>query len=114
MTVLIMYCVRVKAVDTITVSIPHTSSTTTLVTTISSDGKILVYDLGSLPSNVPEETAEISTISSIGEYDTKGSRLTCLTLADGSEEGSGLLTKKRKRLDDDAHEGSDEGSSDEE
>jgi protein MAK11 len=69
------------------------------VTTISSDGKILVYDLGSLPSTIPEATSDVLSISPIGEYDTKGSRLICLTLAEGGEEGGGAVTGKRKRGD---------------
>jgi protein MAK11 len=47
---------------------------------VSSDGTINVYDLSLLPTEI---MAEIPEISPVVTYDTKGSRLTCVTLADG-------------------------------
>jgi len=48
---------------------------------VSSDGTINVYDLSLLPPPAPTETTP--EISPVITYDTKGSRLTCVTLADG-------------------------------
>lgn len=50
------------------------------MSTASSDGNIFVYDLSQLPIDLPEETPQFTPIAS---YDTKGSRLVCLTMADG-------------------------------
>jgi len=93
----------VKAVDTLEVSLPD-QTTTTVVATISSDGKARVYDLAQVPKPVPNSKVEI--IEPVGEYDSNGSRLVCLTLADsdGVEEG-GLVVGKRKRGDDEAEDG---------
>jgi len=99
---------RVKAVDTLLVAALEDTKTTTLVATISSDGKILIYDLASLPNEIPEPTSEILSITSIGDYDTKGSRLTCLTLANGSDADAPAIIGKRKRTEEeDEEEGSD-------
>jgi protein MAK11 len=97
------------------VSSPNPSSTTTLVATISSDGKILVYDLRALSSSAPETMSDVLSIDPIGEYDTKGTRLICLTLADGGEEDTVkdtvTITGKRKR-DDQEDDGEDLASDD--
>lgn len=101
---------RVKAVDTLLVSIPDTEKITSLVATISSDGKILIFDLGSITSDLPvsgEDEPKVLSITAIGEYDTKGSRLTCLTLAEGGDEAS-VLAGKRKRGDDESGSEEDE------
>ena len=79
---------------------------TTLVCTISSDGKVRLFDLAALPAS-SETKVELQPAT---EYDTKGTRLTCLTLADG-ESGSGLAVNgKRKRDDDDAEDDDDDES----
>ncbi|KAG9099875.1 hypothetical protein FS749_000133 [Ceratobasidium sp. UAMH 11750] len=73
---------RVKALDLLNVSIPgREGGTTTLMSTASSDGNIFVYDLG--VTLISSEPSEIPTFQSIATYDTKGSRLVCLTMADG-------------------------------
>ena len=96
---------RVKAVDTLKVSLPN-QATTTLVATISSDGKARVYDLAQVPK--PATKSEVATIEPVGEYDSDGSRLVCLALVDSDEvEEGGLVVGKRKRGEDDQEE--DEG-----
>lgn len=111
---------RVKAIDTLTVALPPSSSpgseeqkevkTTTLVCTISSDGKILVYDLVDLPSSKQEKVAEIKAKA---EYDTKGTRLTCVTFAEG-ELLDASVGGKRKREEEVSDEDSDEEVEEEE
>ena len=92
-----------KAVDTLEVSLPN-QTTTTVVATISSDGKARVYDLAQVPKPVPK--SKVETIEPVGEYDSNGSRLVCLTLADsdGVQEG-GSVAGKRKRDEDEAEDG---------
>lgn len=93
---------RVKAVDALQIALPTTSDSTristTLVSTISSDGKIRLYDLASLPpSSSTSPNQEKVQIEPLTEYDTKGSRLTCLTLADGDVALPKSTSGKRKR-----------------
>lgn len=83
-----------KAVDTLEVSLPN-RATTTLVATISSDGKARVYDLARVPRSAQKS---IETIEPVGEYDSDGSRLVCLALVDSDEvEEEGSVVGKRKR-----------------
>ena len=97
--------VRVKAVETLPIALPKTTSngedvraTTTIVCTISSDGMIFVYDLAALPT----ETSEKLQLHPVAEYDTKGTRLTCLTVAEGrSAAGSMVVNGKRKEREED-------------
>lgn len=105
----------VKAIDILSVAIPSSPSNprtwTRIVSSVSSDGFIRIFDLGALPAPRSSSTesdgqkGEIPALESIAEYDTKGSRLTCCTLADG-EEPTKAGTGKRKRVevssDDDA------------
>jgi len=71
----------VKAVQTLQIATELSTgrSSTTVVATVSSDGKMHVYDL----ARVPEDSAEVAQIEPCGEYDSKGTRLTCITLAEG-------------------------------
>lgn len=95
-----------KAVDTLEVSLPN-QTTTTLVATISSDGKARVYDLAQVPKPTPK--SKVETIEPVGEYDSNGSRLVCLTLVDSDEvEEGGSVVGKRKRGEDDQEENEDE------
>ncbi|KAH8991658.1 WD40-repeat-containing domain protein [Lactarius akahatsu] len=72
---------RVKALDTIRIALPSTTRcSTTLLSSVSSDGTINVYDLSFLPPRLSEGIVERSPVV---QYDSKGSRLTCVTLADG-------------------------------
>ncbi len=85
----------VKAVDTIEVSLPEgaSRSSTTIVCTISSDGKVRLYDLAALPAS-SKETTQLQPLT---EYDTKGTRLTCLAVGDGDVAASPAANGKRKR-----------------
>lgn len=92
-------------------------SSTTILASASSDGKIHVYDLASLPqppllTDLPVSPPK-STLDPIAVYDTKGTRLTCLTLA-GSESwgqsSSKIAGVKRRR----AHEIDEEEDGEEE
>ena len=91
--------------ETLHIALPKTRSksedareTTTIVCTISSDGKIFVYDLAALPA----EAKEILQLHAVAEYDTKGTRLTCLTVAEGrSAGGSTVVNGKRKEREQD-------------
>ena len=109
---------RVKAVETLSIALPELlkskRTSTTIVCTISSDGKIFVYDLASLPEH-PSSASKIE-INPKAEYDTKGTRLTCVTVAEG-EVPIGSENRKRKRTvtdADDNEEDSDTGDEDEE
>ncbi|KAG2141956.1 WD40-repeat-containing domain protein [Suillus clintonianus] len=106
---------RVKAVEILQLALPrstkaNTPSSTIIVCTVSSDGKIHVYDLASLPADV-KSGSEVLHISPVAEYDTKGTRLTCVTIADGEAlEHVSSANGKRKREDEDSEqEAEDEG-----
>lgn len=98
-----------------------TPSKTTILASASSDGMIHVYDLASLPvppsasSGLPTPPSEdikgsnaIAKLEPVAKYDTKGTRLTCLTLAGSEPSGNSdrptMVGVKRRR----------EGSDDEE
>ncbi|KAH8104103.1 WD40 repeat-like protein [Cristinia sonorae] len=106
---------RVKAVDTLRIavpSLPNSSRTsTTLICTISSDGKIHLYDLAAVPQQ-PSPNDKRTQLEPLLDYDTKGSRLTCVTLADGEADDSAVANGKRKRAEDD-EEPEDDGSEEE-
>ncbi|KAG8221093.1 WD40-repeat-containing domain protein [Butyriboletus roseoflavus] len=101
---------RVKAVETLHIALPKTPSKsedaraqTTIACTISSDGKIFVYDLAA----VPAETKETLQLHPEVEYDTKGTRLTCLTVAEGRHAGGLTVVngeRKEKAQDTDNEE----------
>ncbi|EKM81619.1 hypothetical protein AGABI1DRAFT_69942, partial [Agaricus bisporus var. burnettii JB137-S8] len=93
---------RVKAIQTLKIALPVDSGrkSTTVVTTVSSDGKIRLYDMNS----VPETKETVAEIKPVAEYDTKGTRLTCVTIADGDD--TKPLNGKRKH-DEDADVDSD-------
>ncbi|KAI0367580.1 WD40 repeat-like protein [Pilatotrama ljubarskyi] len=101
---------RVKAVDSIRIALPEGSSRryTTVVCTISSDGKVRLFDLAALPTS-SEEKAQLEPVA---EYDTKGTRLTCVALADGDLDAKSVVSGKRKREDGDEDE--EEAESDQE
>lgn len=66
---------RIKSISAL--PFPAPEGPTTLLTTVSSDGFINLYDLRSMPAT-PE--TELKPVTS---YDTKGSRLTTVFIADG-------------------------------
>ncbi|PCH44568.1 WD40 repeat-like protein [Wolfiporia cocos MD-104 SS10] len=90
---------RVKAVETLAIALPSasgsTQSSTTIISTISSDGKIRLYDMAALP----ESNKEKLQLDPVAEYDTKGSRLTCLAMADGEAVNPAAVNGKRKRTE---------------
>ncbi len=59
---------------------------TTLLSSVSSEGTINIYDLSLLPPPSLSEKVDTVEISPVVEYDSKGSRLTCVTLADDDVE----------------------------
>ncbi|KAF5351306.1 hypothetical protein D9758_008013 [Tetrapyrgos nigripes] len=91
---------RIKAVQTLDIALPPSSgrTSTTIVSTVSSDGNIHVYDLADLPS---EKTATMIEIQPVAVYDTKQTRLTCLTLAEGEAPSGTAVGGKRKRGEED-------------
>jgi protein MAK11 len=97
----------VKAVEILRVALPpstkaNASLSTIIVCTVSSDGKIHIYDLASLPANLVAGS-EALQISPVAEYDTKGTRLTCVTIAEGETPGhDSRVSGKRKREDEDS------------
>ena len=97
---------RVKAIDTIRIALPSTrrDSTTILSSSVSSDGTVNVYDLSLLPPPATTAPSDIPEISPVVTYDSKGSRLTCVTLAEGdvdhAEQPSHEKVEKRKRESD--------------
>ena len=78
---------------------------TTIICTISSDGFIRIFDLSAL-----SETSDSKPVvlTSIAEYDTKGSRLTCCTLEDGEVPSTVGANGKRKRGDESEEEEGDD------
>ncbi|KAF8273186.1 WD40-repeat-containing domain protein [Lactarius quietus] len=75
---------RVKALDTQKITLPSVKQRfTTILSSVSSDGTINVYDLSLLPPPSLSEEIDIVETSPVVTYDSKGSRLTCVTLADG-------------------------------
>lgn len=79
-------------------------TSTIIVCTASSDGKIRVFDLALVPREVVD--AGVVQIEPEAEYDTKGTRLTCIALADGDDEGEEVMTTmgKRKRGEEEGEE----------
>ncbi|KAL0059746.1 Protein mak11 [Marasmius tenuissimus] len=69
---------------------------TVIVSTVSSDGMIHVYDLAGLPA----DRKEVVELSPAAQYDTKGTRLTCVTLASDDAPSTPVSVGKRKRDDD--------------
>lgn len=99
---------RVKAVETLEIAVPPMEGgrkSTTIVCTVSSDGKIFVYDLACLPA----EGKDGLQLQPVAEYDTKGTRLTCLTVSEGREKNESDSGRKRKRGDEESGEESDRG-----
>jgi protein MAK11 len=95
----------VKAVESLHIPLPsHPSTlaseitTTTILCTISSDGKVHIYDLASLPT-ITQGSSETVKLTPAAVYDTNGTRLTCVTLADGNDD---RVTGKRKKVEEEA------------
>lgn len=102
---------RVKAAQVLQIALPSSSdrSSTTIVSTISSDGKIHIYDLAELLTSGDEK----HQLHPAAVYDTKGSRLTCLALAEGAAPSNGPTANgKRKRSADDGVEDNEDDHDD--
>jgi protein MAK11 len=91
---------------------------TVLLSTCSSDGFIRVYDLGEMVAKFGVEEVKEEAVAS---YDTKGSRLTCVFLADGRakkggvavpEENEGSIAGDSEEEDEDEDEGDEEEDED--
>lgn len=98
---------RVKAVETLEVAVPEPETktknarkSTTIVCTISSDGNIFVYDLAALHDG----TTNPLQLRPVAEHDTKGTRLTCLTVSENRSkeetDDKDARIGKRKRVED--------------
>ncbi|KAJ3510710.1 hypothetical protein NLJ89_g4522 [Agrocybe chaxingu] len=102
---------RVKAVQTLELALPEASGrkSTTIAATVSSDGFINVYDIAAVPSSSENPSRLPKTIEPQTSYDSKGTRLTCIALADGDASGVPLMSNgKRKRDEGAEEEGSEE------
>ncbi|KAJ3794223.1 WD40 repeat-like protein [Lentinula aff. detonsa] len=115
---------RIKAIQTLNISLPFhpifTSSinssvnhphphSTTIVSTVSSDGKINVYNLADLSGSRPEKST-IHQIQPVATYDTKGTRLTCVTLGEGEIANNGVIGKRNRDQEEEEEEEEDEES----
>lgn len=71
----------------------------TYVTTVSSDGRIHLYEVSTNSLTVnPSNRAEPPSFDPLVAYDTKGSRLTCVTIVEGRPDiPNGSLGQKRDR-----------------
>ncbi|KAK1236215.1 Protein mak11 [Marasmius sp. AFHP31] len=101
---------RIKAIETLSVAIPPvdgnlaSTKTTIIVGTVSSDGMIHVYDLAGLPA----DRKEVVELPPVAQYDTKGTRLTCVTLASDDAPSTPVSVGKRKRDDDESEDDENE------
>lgn len=74
-----------KSISALSHTIPaNPPLATTLLSSVSSDGFINLYDLTPVFENTDQ--AEENKLEPVGRYDTKGSRLTCCFLADGRKD----------------------------
>lgn len=96
---------RVKAISSLPFFAPTSTGDvrkTILLTTVSSDGLINVYDL--CAATIDTEKREENKVEPVASYDTKGTRLTCVYLADGQDG-----TKEPKIKEEEISESEDEG-----
>ncbi|KAF8579944.1 WD40 repeat-like protein [Ramaria rubella] len=102
---------RVKAIDLITiVTPPYTQSKyATYAATVSSDGYIRIFDLGDILRGLwIHATEQPVIVEPVTQYDTKGSRLTCIAMGDGEMVAEGPTSgTKRKRNDKVEHDDAD-------
>ncbi|WVQ64545.1 uncharacterized protein L199_002712 [Kwoniella botswanensis] len=117
---------RIKSISALPFEVPAEDEEirpTILLTTVSSDGLINVHDLFWV-ENSPQfqGVGENNTIEPIASYNTKGSRLTCVTLADGQDlskklakqRSNGGTPAKTTRVDDEEEEDSEDDEDDDE
>lgn len=73
---------------------------TTILASASSDGKIRVYDLAQLSTDPIlrlKDEESVQQLNPVALYDTKGSRLTCLALADGEASRSNVSVGNKRQ-----------------
>jgi protein MAK11 len=75
---------------------------------VSSDGTVNVYDLSLLPHPTPIEESDIPEISPVVTYDSRGSRLTCVTLAGGEMDHTEQSTPAKRKREVDSETGEEE------
>ncbi|SCZ91328.1 BZ3500_MvSof-1268-A1-R1_Chr1-2g01337 [Microbotryum saponariae] len=115
---------RVKAIDLLEVALPTQSnarsneeepSSTMILTSVSSDGQILFYDLARLVAERGGDEGPVRELEPLGRWDTKGSRLTCLSVVGlpekGKKEQQGEEGKEGKEASDE-ESGSEEDGED--
>ncbi|SCV67962.1 BQ2448_83 [Microbotryum intermedium] len=112
---------RVKRIELLEIALPpakkshpstltSTSTSTMLIITISSDGQILFFDLAQIVAHKGSEHEEergIQEVEALGRWDTKGSRLTCLSVV-------GVVEKKKEGKEEEEVDEGEEGSSESE
>ncbi|KAF9045755.1 WD40 repeat-like protein [Hymenopellis radicata] len=97
---------RVKAVQTLSIALPSPARrSTTIACTVSSDGKIHVYDLGDLK----KDSEEFQELQPVAVYDSKGTRLTCVTVADGDAMENAAIGKRKRKDGEESEEEEEEG-----
>ena len=103
---------RIKAVQTIGIGLPSSSgrTSTIIACTVSSDGNVNLYDIAAIPDEPLTDT--IKQIEPLTTYDSKGTRLTCVTLADGDMDTGGVVNGKRKRENDEDGNRNENGDED--
>ncbi|KAA1475491.1 WD40 repeat-like protein [Dentipellis sp. KUC8613] len=104
---------RVKAMSVLRIALPLADRpSTTILGSVSSDGTAHIYDLYALPAASPsEQKQEVLQIEPDAKYDSQGTRLTCVTLADG-DVGTEASAGKRKRGGEDEEDDEEEWSED--
>ncbi|KZP28738.1 WD40 repeat-like protein [Athelia psychrophila] len=106
---------RVKAIDVLTVALPPSPSpsspkTTTLVCTASSDGLVRVFDLADLLADGGDAVKEMQACA---EYNSKGTRLTCVTFAEGDVDASAAQAGVKRAREDEGNTDDDEDGEEE-
>jgi protein MAK11 len=103
-------CYRIKAVQTIEIALPSSSNRTSTIIacTVSSDGNINLYDIAAIPDQPTDTPQKVKQIEPLSTYDSKGTRLTCVTLADGDMDIDGAVNGKRKRENDEDGNGNED------
>lgn len=88
---------RVKAISSLPFLAPTSTGDvrkTIILTTVSSDGLINVYDL--CAATADSEKGEENKVEPVASYDTKGTRLTCVYLADGQDGTKEIKVKEEE------------------
>jgi protein MAK11 len=106
----------VKALASLRIALPTSPAqpraSTDVLVTISSDGRVLVYDVHALAGLAHDSTAgDVPQLAALAEYDSAGSRLTCLTVAEdpvGPEEKRSADPEGGEDHDPDEGSGSEE------